>query len=183
MNKVSIVYYRDDKISLQDTAFIPLGKARRMDVGSKHYSLLTDAMKEAAPQVIMRISKGDGVFYSKDYQLAKTKNSYTVLYLDQNNVKKYGLVLSYVDVTDALYAVVLECRTDVFSLDENMKGAVQDENLLPYIGKLCPHIVKLSSYGEKILVPVRNVLKKCVFMEIKEDLIFISRSPNYVEHG
>lgn len=183
-DSICIVHYyhlREDKETARQ--LISLGKKQRMLPTDKHFTLLTEDMKQADPKKAMRIQVGDTIYYSKEYQQAKTRNSYTVAFND-NNMEKFGVVLSFLDVNSELYVILKECDTDAFSLGTNLKREIQEQSLKKYFDKqLCPHIVKVSASDTKRVIRASCLSRKCVFMQLRENSCYISKPPNLLEHG
>ena len=124
----------------------------------------------------MGLQKRDTVFFCKDYQLAKTKNSCTVTFKSTNHQERFGFILCFVQVQERQYADSCYGRTsETFSLDEQMKESITVPYLRTYLDKcFCPHVVKVVSQTRKLLIPCESLKQNCVYIEVSLTLAFIS---------
>jgi len=147
----------------------------------KYYYLLAEDMQASGPSTFMRLRHKNTVFYCEDYQQAKTKNSYTVLFTDLNQEDKVGLVQCYILSNNKTYAVIKICHREPFSLNPQMKDSIENAVLKQFVEKqLCSHVWMIvpDDQMDTMIIPSQNIQSKCVFMEN-----FISCTPNFVEHG
>jgi len=124
-----------------------------------------------------------GILYSKQYKRAKTGNSYTIKFMENDGVF-YGKIKYFLGVGTFLFA-----STELYEkLNEEIidfTGIDEDSRLLQYKNKLlCPQmaVVKTKTAGITI-VPVEHILSKCVFIDLCKGKSLISCPPNLKEHS
>lgn len=145
--------------------------------------MLTEEMKASSPCLIKRLQKENNVYYSKEYQQTKTRNSYTVCFRN-GDINNYGFILCFVEVNGTNYAIIEVCETENFQLKDSVKDAITDAGLQSYLlYNFCMHVVRVTSHQRKVIVPTTQLLHKCVLVDIKPELTFISNPPNLVEHS
>lgn len=149
-----------------------------MTEDNQFYHLLTQEMKESRLTRFMRLELKNTIYYCKQYQQTKTKNSYTIRFDNPPLGTSYGVVECYVAVNEVMYAVVT-VETEAFHLDDQFKESVQNETLRTFVDNhLCRHIRQIVSQEQTIIVPSWKIISKCVYMEN-----FVSVPTNLVEHG
>ena len=125
------------------------------------------------------------VIYSKEYKRVKNKNSYTVIYVKDDNQQenKYGSVEYFLEISGNMYAVIKIFHTTEKSLHDFR--SVKEGRLARYNNfNLCPHIVQVEEVQEnhRELVPVENIKQKCVHMVFGRRFQYLSYPPNLLEH-
>lgn len=160
-----------------------LGKKRSLNRTSKYFNILSPELKNQKVSVFFRLQKDGQMFYSKDYQRARTRNSYTVMFLHNDSVQ-YGFILCFLQAEDYIYSVIKVLDVTEFKIDNGSWGEIQNHSLKKYRHKkLCPHLYPVKAVmAENLLVSAKCLLKKCVFIEIK-DSKYISIPPNTSEHS
>ena len=119
--------------------------------------------------------------YFKEYQTGKTGHSFVVHFCNEQGNSNFGEIQFFLQCGEVLFAVIRK-----FVIVANavpFTHLVTNVVLNDYKTKpLCTHVKKVQYLQEQALVPVDNLIGKCVFMEIGND-IYISKPPNISEHN
>lgn len=139
-------------------------------------------MKEQSPNLFWRLSLDGNTYYSKDYQNAKTRSDYIASYAYRNEEGK-GIILSFLEAGE-LYAIVKELITVNFSLDVQIQRDIKNEILKEQLDVcFCKHLQRIERYGDIKIIPAVCMKKKCILIDINEQLSFVSCPPNTLEHN
>ena len=158
-----------------------LGKKRALSRTDDAWQFIP-AEKQQKAYLCTRIQTPNGVYHSKRQQETKTKNSYTVAFYHDNEIK-FGLIKSFVEVECTLYALMKPFDVTSFSLKREFIMNVQSDILKNYEGKmLCPQLSTIMDEGQTILVHSNDLRKKCVYIDV-HSAKYVSCPPNLQEHG
>lgn len=158
-----------------------LGQRRPLHPDSTYYNLVNAEIRANNPSLFLRLQNGEEVLYSKEYQHRKTRNSYTICF-NHNQEEMYGSIVTFI-CTKKNYAVVEKFHTEEFKLTHEVEEAISNTQLLE-VNNLCEHIVMVVSEAtECLIIPIENIVTKCVLMKIGPGIIFLSKPPNLLEHN
>ena len=127
----------------------------------------------------LRIKKNSETFYSRQYQRAKTRNSYTVL-LDNADI----VIIQYYLSIDGHLSAMVE-KLDTVDASVPTCEDLQQHNVLRKYQtmQLCHHIKKVISHKDLKVIPVSSITKKCIYMNLNNGKTFVSIPPNLLEHN
>ena len=136
-------------------------------------------LSDALPFKFFRLKKNSEVFYSRQYQRAKRRNSYTVL-LDNADI---AIVQYYLSIDGHLSAMVEKLNTVDTSVP--ICDDLQQHNVLRKYQtmQVCHHIKEVLSHEHFKIIPVSCIKKKCVYMKLNNGKTFVSIPPNLLEHN
>lgn len=121
-----------------------------------------------------RIMKENSVFFSAGYSRVRVRNSYTVEYVDDDDIK-IGKILYYVHVITVTFAVIRELLP-VFGVSNYFNLSNDSLDCLH-----CSRILPISSEESISFVPVKDITKKIVFMNFGTKM-YIATFPNNLTH-
>jgi hypothetical protein len=160
-------------------------------LGAEKIHILTDTERNLfGRQHVNQVSKyhrvetNIGVIYSEEYKRTQNRNSYSIMYIDEQQNKLFGSVNFFVKSDDNLFAVV-----NSFSLTENSLlnfSQLNANELKKYRSKnLCFQLKQLCQQQNEYLelVDVANIRFKCVLIDCQMHKKFISMPPNILEHN
>lgn len=160
----------------------PLGARNLHKMTTKEKALFID--QSQAVYKYYRAETNIGVIYSEQYRRTSNRNSYSVMYLDDQQTTKFGSVKYFLQTEPSLFAVIDQFQLmpkSLFSFSD-----VRNQFLLAYKDfNLCPQIVQLQEQQIEnlTLVPVENIQFKCVFMACQRNRKLLSIPPNIMEHN
>lgn len=127
-----------------------------------------------------RLRSKSGVVFSLEYGKAKKTNTCTILLTDNS----FAMVLYFVSSGEDNYYAFVEKLIKV----EPCIRAIEDQrNLHDLLERyratnICHHIQRVRHGGQLDLVAVDRIQKRCVYMNMGQDKVFVSIPPNFVEH-
>ncbi|KAJ8313370.1 hypothetical protein KUTeg_009074 [Tegillarca granosa] len=137
-----------------------------------------------------RIKIDEEVFHSRRYKRCQARNSYTISYLSKSGRVEYGQVEFYMQLypfcgRHGNTTIQCGCICDNIAVVSKLKRNSEYFVCRESTNTECTHLVSLkprNMYDIEI-VPIRNILYKCVFVEIfdKPDTVYICRMPNGLE--
>ncbi|XP_069126751.1 uncharacterized protein [Argopecten irradians] len=138
-----------------------MGKEKSLQRTDPVFRLLTSEMQVESPTAFLRLQKEVNIYHSEGYHQAKTRNNYTVAFMDGDE-EEFGSILSFVRSGHDMYAVIQQFETRHFSFDEETEMEVQASNLRQYLQMtLCSHIYHITGQKDRKLVRVEHVKKMC----------------------
>lgn len=112
-----------------------------------------------------RVLKDNVIFYSKEYSRVKTRNSYTVGFMDATTSNiMFGQILYFVILNNEAMAMI-----NVFT-----SSSAQCAFQLTF-NDLDSRVFPVSSTTHVVAVPVVNIKEKCIFVSVGVDKNFIAR--------
>lgn len=137
-----------------------------------------------------RIKIDEEVFHSRRYKRCQARNSYTISYLSKSGRVEYGQVEFYMQLypfcgRHGNTTIQCGCICDNIAVVSKLKRNSEYFVCRESTNTECTHLVSLkprNMYDIEI-IPIRNILCKCVFVEIfdKPDTVYICRMPNGLE--
>lgn len=140
-------------------------------------------MQVAMVKTFNRLTFEGTVFYAKEYQTSKTRKDYLCTYYENDEIKK-GTIMLFLEYNGNEYAIIQECLTYPFTLDDKINRKIKNHTLKMYTNsELCRHLESIQDYGDKKLYNCNKILKKCVLIEVYNNKSCISIPPNTLEHN
>ena len=134
---------------------------------------------------VHRIIYNNQTIYSKDYTRVKTRNSFTVKFLSSAHSTEFGFVQTFLRVHNFYLAIVQPLKV----LNRGLPLSNSD-NLPRRLSKYSPsnlamhmHKVDMAVTLPFVAIPIKNILGKCVFIQISDDPrnAYVSEFPNLSE--
>lgn len=137
-----------------------------------------------------RLKKGKEIFHSSAYQKVTVRNSYTVLYRLGETRDNFGQIMyffQYKPSCPGTGSCMFNCTCHAFNYVVIQELSQRhDSNLLtdnPCVMELS-HVIPVTK-GAKKVIPLSNIITKCVFLSYKEpdlgEASFVARFPNKLE--
>ena len=125
-----------------------------------------------------RYQREDGTYYSMEYQMGKNNNSNTILYLQDGIC--VGRIMFFFKCGDEIMVMLQKFYTSPITFEEPSRNAIlaKYRNL-----EMCSNVKKIIDQTTKIVIPVSNIIKKCVYINIHNGDAFVSIPPNLLEHS
>lgn len=131
---------------------------------------------------VQRIIFNNQTIYSKDYPRMKKRNSYTVKFISSEGSIQFGFIQSFVRVKKFFLAIV-----QPFEVVSRSWSLSNKHNLPRRLSKYSLHdlAVHMHRIDMTVMLPfiailIKNILSKCVFIQISDDPNYahISEFPN-----
>lgn len=123
---------------------------------------------------VQRIIFNNQTIYSKDYTRMKKRNSYTVKFISSGGSTQFGFIQSFVRVKKFFLAIVqpfeVVSRSWSLSNKHNLPRRLSKYSLHDLAVHM--HRIDMTVMLPFIAIPIKNILSKCVFIQISDD-------PNY----
>jgi hypothetical protein len=112
-----------------------------------------------------RLLKDGAIYYSKEYSRVKTRNSYTVGFMDGTTFNMmFGQILYFVIIKNQAMAMI----------NVLMPSSAQTAFQLTF-GDLDSRVFPVSSTTNVMAVPVECIEEKCIFVSVGADKNFVAR--------
>lgn len=123
---------------------------------------------------VQRVIFNNQTIYSKDYTRMKKRNSYTVKFISSEGSTQFGFIQSFVRVKKFFLAIVqpfeVVSRSCSLSNKHNLPRRLSKYSLHDLAVHM--HRIDMTVMLPFIAIPIKNILSKCVFIQISDD-------PNY----
>lgn len=123
---------------------------------------------------VQRVIFNNQTIYSKDYTRMKKRNSYTVKFISSGGSTQFGFIQSFVRVKKFFLAIVqpfeVVSRSWSLSNKHNLPRRLSKYSLHDLAVHM--HRIDMTVMLPFIAIPIKNILSKCVFIQISDD-------PNY----
>lgn len=135
---------------------------------------------------VQRIIFNNQTIYSKDYTRMKKRNSYTVKFISSEGSTQFGFIQSFVRVKKFFGAIVqpfeVVSRSWSLSNKHNLPRRLSKYSLHDLAVHM--HRIDMTVMLPFIAIPIKNILSKCVFIQISDDPNYahISEFPNMNDH-
>ena len=114
--------------------------------------------------MFLRAKVNREVYYSQGYNRLKSRNSFTVIY-EEDNEEKYGLIQYFISIPGRVMAVIIPL------------SVIPAPHYPSQLGILNQRIIPVSLSSTICVVPIKALICKCVYIHCGSGT-FIVRKPN-----
>ena len=124
-------------------------------------------------RVLYRVEISRQLYSSSHYNRVKRRNSYTVMYTNNDGIDKFGLIQYYIFAADKIVLAIIERldRLSISCLDHFQLNSAALDSVS------CLGCFPVEPSGSLDVVGLSNIKEKCLHIELSSSSQYISRIP------